>query len=153
MFGSVSNHSPRCQRTRSARWPAPTTSSPALSTTSCSLPRDASDLERQSALTASAEVGVLAARGQLRDPVATAWAFLPALAVHGHEAAVLLVRLVVGLGADGLDPATQDRAHRGVQPFQVVALERGPLAQGQQGGGVEDLVAVGVPDTGDERLV
>src|SRR4029077_1123174 len=104
-------------------------------------------------LATTTEVGRLAAGGQLGDAVTTPWALLLPLGVDLHEAAVLLVRLILRLRLDRLDCLAQDFSGRRMQADDLIRLERGALAEGQQGRLVQDLVRVGITDAGDERLV
>src|ERR1700682_4056970 len=104
-------------------------------------------------LAATTEVGRFASRGQLGDAMTTAWALLLPLGVDRHEAAVLLVRLVLRLRLDRGDRRPQDFSGRCIKANHLIRLERGPLAQWQQSRLVQDLVRVGVADAGDERLV
>src|SRR5579864_1471290 len=104
-------------------------------------------------LTAAAEVGRLATSRQFGDPVAAAGAWLFRLAVHGQEGAILLVRFILRLRLDRLDPGAQYLSGRGIEAAELVRLEAGALAQRQQARFVEDLVSVGIADARHEGLV
>src|SRR5205807_4689960 len=104
-------------------------------------------------LAATTEVGRLASGGQFGNAVTTAWTLLLSLGVDPHEAAVLLVRLVLWLGLDRLDCLAQDFSGRSVEPNDFIRLERRALSERQQACLVQDLVRVGVADAGDEGLV
>ena len=55
--------------------------------------------------------------------------------------------------AQDVDRRGQGRPRRVVERVHLLGRQAGPLAEGQEPGRVEDLVAVGVADAGDERLV
>src|ERR1700681_129484 len=75
------------------------------------------------------------------------------LAMNGHERPVLFVRLVARLRLERLDGRGEHIVRRRVEAGELVGRESRALAEGQEFGFVEDLVGVGVTNTGDERLV
>src|SRR5437868_4011483 len=85
--------------------------------------------------------------------MAAAGALSLRFAVNLEEAPILLVRDVVLLGLDRRDRRAQHLVGGRMQFHDLLRLQRGPLAQWQQTGLMEDLICVGVADPGDERLV
>src|SRR5438552_231411 len=99
-------------------------------------------------LTAPTVVEDLAAGLDLGDSVAAARTRLAPMQVHLHEAPVLLVGLVVGLGSDLLDCSGQHLQNGGVKRIDVLAAEARSLAQRQHPGGEEEKLAP-APETID----
>src|SRR6202035_2105578 len=80
-----------------------------------------------SMLAAATEVGRLTSGSELGDAVATARTLLLSFGVDLHEAAVLLVGLVLRLRLDRLDRFAQHFSGRGVKAHHLIGLEGRPL--------------------------
>ena len=87
------------------------------------------------------------------DPRSAARARLAALVVNGQEVADLALEGRRDALLQDLDRVGERRPRRHVQRVDLLGRQARPLAERQQAGGMEDLVAVGVADPGHERLV
>ena len=99
-----------------------------------------------SALAAAAVRGDEAAGLDLGDPGAAARARLAALVVDGEEVADLLLERRRDPLPQHLDRVGERRSRRRVQRVDLLGREGRALAERQEPGRVEDLVAVGVAD-------
>src|SRR5438132_1903002 len=104
-------------------------------------------------LAATTEVSRLTSRRQLGDAMSAARALFLCLAVDGHEAPVLFVRLVARLRLDRLDGRAEHLAGCRVEAGKLIRFQRRALAEWQEFGLLENLVRVGVAHAGDEGLV
>ena len=89
----------------------------------------------------------------LGDPGAAAWTGLAALVVHGQEVTDLLVERWRDADLEDLDRTCQGRPGGVEQRVHLLGRQAGTFPERQEPSGVEDLVAVGIADSGDERLV
>src|SRR4029079_5976981 len=106
-----------------------------------------------SVLAAAAERRHEAARLDLADPRPAARAGRPALVVDGEEIADLLLKCRWNALAQHGDRVGHRRLRRRVEAVDLLRGQRRPLPEWQQPGGMQDLVAVGMADPRDERLV
>ena len=104
-------------------------------------------------LAASAEGRHEAAGLDLADPRTAAWARLAALVVDRQPVASLLLERRRDADPQDVDRVGDRGPGRGVQGVDLLRREGRTLAEREQSRRVEDLVAVGVADPGDEGLV
>src|SRR5256714_15017866 len=95
-------------------------------------------------LAATTEVSRLTSRRQLGDAMSAARALFLRLAVDGHEASVLFVRLVARLRLDRLDGRAEHLAGCRVETGELIRFQRRALAEGQEVGLRGNFVGVGV---------
>src|SRR5438132_4254480 len=101
-------------------------------------------------LAATTEVSRLTSRRQLGDAMSAARALFLRLAVDGHEAPVLFVRLVARLCLDRLDGRAEHLAGCRVEAGKLIRFQRRALAERQGVGLVENLGRVSLVNGGDE---
>src|SRR2546429_9112128 len=104
-------------------------------------------------LAATTEVSRLTSRRQLGDAMSAARALFLRLAVDGHEAPILFVRLVARLRLDRLDGRAEHLAGCRVEAGEVIRVLRCALSGGGEVGLVGNLVGGGVAHARDECLV
>ena len=78
---------------------------------------------------------------------------LTPLEVHGEEVADLLLERRWNTQAKDVNGLGEGGPHRCVEGVNLLGGERRALPERAEPGGVQDLVAVGVPDAGHKRLV
>src|SRR2546421_10941875 len=104
-------------------------------------------------LAATTEVSRLTSRRQLGDAMSAARALFLRLAVDGHEAPILFVRLVARLRLDRLDGRAEHLAGCRVEAGEVIPVLGRAVWGGRRVGLVGDLGRGGVVPAGGERLV
>src|SRR5437868_13509882 len=104
-------------------------------------------------LAATTEVSRLTSRRQLGDAMSAARALFLRLAVDGHEAPVLFVRLVARLRLDRLDGRAEHLAGCRVEAGGLIRFQWRALAGRREFWLVENLVRVSVAHAVDESLV
>src|SRR2546421_11830042 len=94
-------------------------------------------------LAATTEVSRLTSRRQLGDAMSAARALFLRLAVDGHEAPILFVRLVARLRLDRLDGRAEHLAGCRVEAGELIRVSRCALSGGEEVGLGGNLVGGG----------